>query len=107
MSPVADLRLGRTRHAAVAAAASVWVPVTAVAWISWQVIEGDGDTLLGSEFRHWAIVSLCSAALTSASACAFWRSRNVLVGVALGTVFAVIAVIGGLSVDVVTSGGLA
>jgi hypothetical protein len=96
-----------TRHAALAAAASVFVPIALVAWVSWQVIEGDDDTLVRSQFQHWATVSFCAAALVLASAGAFWRSRNVLVGVASGVVVAGLAVAGGLMVDIVTSGGLA
>ena len=106
MSTLADLRHGRTGHAALAAVASAFVPITLVAWISWQVIEGDGDTLPSSEFRRWAIVAICAAALTCASAGVFWRSRNVLAGAASGVILAGLAVLGGLMVDLVTSGGL-
>ena len=107
MSTAADLRHGRTRHAPLAAAASVFVPIALVAWASWQAIEGQDDTLLRSQLHRWAIVSFCAAALVLVSAGAFWRSRNVLVGVASGVVLAGLAVAGGLLVDVATSGGLA
>lgn len=107
MGTVADLRRGRTRHAPLAAAASVFLPIALVAWISWQAIEGDGDTPLRSQFQHWAVVVCCAAALVLVCSGAFWQSRNVLVGVASGVVLVGLAVAGGLLVDVVTSGGLA
>lgn len=107
MGTIADLRRGRTRHAALVAAASVFVPIALVAWISWEVIEGDEDTLLRSEFRGWAIAAFWAAVLTSVSAGVSWRSRNVLAGAAVGIALAGLAVLGGLVVDLVTSGGLA
>jgi hypothetical protein len=107
MSTVADVRLGRSRYATVVAVASTFVPITLVAWISWQAIEGDGNTLLRSQFSQWAWVTFGAAVLTCGAAAVFWRSRKAHIAVALGTLLAGLAVAGGLLVDIVSSGGLA
>jgi hypothetical protein len=107
MNTIADLRVGRSPHAALVAAASAFVPITLVAWISWQLIENDRDTLLESQFSQWALLTFCAAALTCVAACVFWRSRKVLVGVVVGVLLAGLAVLCGLLIDLVGSGGLA
>src|SRR5918993_1118310 len=102
---VADVRAGRSPHAAVVAAASVFVPITLVAWVSWQIMEGEGSTLLRSEFSRWALVTVGVAALTCVVAGVFWRTGKVRVGVLVGVLLAALAVGVGLLVDVATSGG--
>lgn len=107
MNTVADVRVGRSPYATVVAAASVFVPITLVAWVSWQAIEGDRGTLLRSQFSQWALVTLGAAVLTCVAAGVFWRSRKMHIGVVLGTLLAGLAVAGGLLLDIVGSGGLA
>jgi len=107
MTTSADLRHGHTRHATVVALASVFVPTTVAAWITWQAIEGGADTLTASEFRRWLTVSGCVAILVYVSAMAFWRTRGVVAGAAAGLLLAGLAVLGGLLVDLVASGAFA
>ena len=107
MGTVADLRRGRSPHAALVAAVSTFVPITLLAWVAWQVLERDQDTLLSSQFSQWTLLSLGASALTCVAAGVFWRARNVLVGVGLGVLAAALAVLFGLMVDIVGSGGLA
>ncbi|GGO73888.1 hypothetical protein GCM10012276_20580 [Nocardioides deserti] len=107
MRTVADVRLGRSSYAAVVAAASTFVPITIVAWASWQAIEGDSNTLLGSQFSQWAWGTFGAAVLTCVVAAVFWRSRKAHIAGALGALLAGLAVAGGLLVDLVGSGGLA
>ena len=64
MTTIADVRLGRSPYAAVVAAASTFVPIALVAWVSWQAIEGDSNTLLRSQLSHWAWVTFGAAVLT-------------------------------------------
>ncbi len=103
----ADVRDGRIPHAPWAAGASVFVPIALVAWVSWQTIEGDRDTLLRSQFSTWLLVIACAAALTCLAAGVFWRTTGTRAGVILGALAAVLAVMGGLLVDIAGSGGLA
>lgn len=107
VSALADARLGRSPYAAVVAAASTFVPITLVAWVSWQAFEGDRNTLLRSQFPQWAWVTFGAAGLTCVAAAVSWRSRKAHLAVALGTLLAGLAVAGGLLVDIVGSGGLA
>lgn len=107
MSTVADVRLGRSPYAAVVAAASTFVPITLVAWVSWQAIEGDRNTLLRSQFSQWAWVTFGATVLTCVATAVFWRSRKAHIAAALGTLLAGLGVLGGLLVDIVSSGGLA
>ena len=85
----------------------MFAPISLVAWIAWQAIEGDNNTLTRSQFPQWAFLTLGAAVITCLAASVFWRTRRGLIGVALGTVLAVLAVLGGLLADVVGSGGLA
>ena len=107
MNIVADLRLGRPPQAALTAAASVFLPITLVSWITWKVIEGDRGTLLESQFSQWTSMTISAAALTCVAAAVFWRSRNVRVGAVLGLLLAAAALACGLFIDLVGSGGLA
>ncbi|HYF71280.1 MAG TPA: hypothetical protein VD864_00590 [Nocardioides sp.] len=107
MSTVRELRAGRSSGATVVAAASTLVPITLVAWITWQVIEADRETLTSSEFSPWAVVTLGAAVLVGVVAGVFWRSSRTRAGSAVGILLAVVAVLAGLLVDIVGSGGLA
>ena len=107
MGTVADVRTGRSARVVVAAAASVFVPITLVAWVYWQNLEGEEDTLLSDQFSQWQLVTLGGAALTWMVAVVFWQSHKARVGALIGAVLAGLAVMVGLVVDIVTSGGLA
>jgi hypothetical protein len=107
MATIADLRAGRSPHAALLAAGSAFAPTTISAWVSWQALEGGRDTLLASQLPQWALLSGGAAALTCVAAGVFWRAPNVHLGVVIGVLLATLAVLSGLLVDVVGSGGLA
>jgi hypothetical protein len=89
------------------AVASAFLPIALVAWIAWQTMEGDNETLLRSQFVQWAWTTLEAAAVTCLAAATFWRSRRTYGGVVVGVVLAGVAVLCGLAVDLVGSGGLA
>lgn len=107
MGTAADVRAGRSTHTAVVAAASAFVPIALVAWVSWRALEGQDDTLLRSQFAQWAWVTFGAAALTCVVAGVFWRSGKARLGVILGVVLAALALAAGLVVDIATSGGFA
>lgn len=99
-------RGGSPRTVALAAAATS-VPIGVVAWVLWQVLEGDRDTVLASQFTPWITATLLTAVVVCTAAATVWRSRPGWLGVALGVVLSGVAVAVGLLVDLVTSGGLA
>lgn len=107
MSTIAELRLGRRPHVLLFAAVAAFLPITLVSWIAWRVIEGDGSTLLTSQFPQWLLVTLGGAVVTCVANGVFWRTPSAYAGVVLGVLSAVLAVLAGLFIDLVGSGGLA
>ena len=97
----------RSLLAAVAAGALTCVPVCATAWTAWQVIEGGQNTLLTSQFRQWALVTLTTALVLSVAVIAVWRKRAARLGAVTGLVVACAAVGAGLLAEIADSGGFA
>ena len=73
------------------------------AWIAWQNLQGDRDTLVQSEFGSWLAVAAIVATGTVVSAIALRAKRALALGLVLGLALAGAADLIGLFIDIMTS----
>ncbi|WP_126688197.1 hypothetical protein [Nocardioides ferulae] len=105
MSTDTGVRAQQSPRTAAVAGAATFVPIVAVAYLAWQILEDGRETLTRSDFAPWLLVTAAVAVVTCATTALLWRRGRI--GVALGAVLAVLAIVAGLAVDLVSSGGLA
>jgi hypothetical protein len=88
------------------AALSGFLPITATAWISWQVLEGSDDTLRRSDLGLWLSLVACSIVVAILVTVIAWRTPSSRWCAVAGVVVALAAVIAGYFVDIASSGSL-
>ena len=102
MAKLVELRNGRTPHAAAVSAATVFL-VAGGAWVGWQLAQEDAPTLLRSESETWLTLLAAGTVIVTVVGAVFWRGRNVRLGLVTGLALAILAVLSGLVVDIITS----
>lgn len=103
MTQLTDLRQGRVRRAGTIAGASVFVLITGLGWIAWQLLQGDESTLRHPQFETWLIALAIGRPIVAMASAIFWRARSVRLGLAAGLELAAVAVLLGLLNDALTS----
>lgn len=98
----------RSRRPLVGGATTAFLVNATAAWLTWQILQGDRDTVNHSEFDSWLlVVGAAASATVIATVVALRSQRWFAAGLILGLVLAGVADVVGLFVDIVTSGGLA
>jgi hypothetical protein len=82
------------------------LPVGAVAYIAWKVLEGENDTIYNSQFGSWLTTVGVAAVCVAFVGVSFWRTARTRFAVAAGICLAGVACYAGTILDMLLAVGM-